>query len=996
MPSFHFFRCLNQLQSFTMLPQLSIFVSILLLAIISPIRSIDQLDWMTQDDVDFDQTPRDLLEGACDIPIPFDASRHKEVYTVGVLAIRGFEAAFKEFNGTFNDYLSATAGQRFDPPIRFELKPLNFLTLFSDAEASLVDYIYVNPSAYSCIESEYEAYSLVSQVSRRRIGGGVYDLKKFGGVIAALSDRDDIQSILDLKDKVVAAASISGLGSGQMQFKEMIDNGMNYLLDPKQLVFTSNQGLVVKGVLNGDFDVGFVRTDQLERSKDVDGNPVDLSRFKIIDPKPNLEIDGIPFPFQSSTDLYAEWNIAGLKHVAPDVSREIQRAMLAVAEYGKVGESLEACYDNPNMTNCDSMGLEELFGGPLRCDTTKEIASTALEAITNGKYAGWTTSLSYMQLRSMQEATGFIRMESETKTWHCIRSAELYDAISCPAGFEKKTKEEVSVGCAEIGLTCPEGHQCVCRACEEPYELVCVDSVKIGDRCVSLAVFLPSIIIPILLLVGVAVHFYVEYKRTQGDSVWIVKPKDLEFDTPPTVIGRGTFGLVLLAEYRGTQVAVKRVIPPSSNGGTNSIFDASIITSSGKINSSNCNWDDDLEAAIMQSERTMHPGMKTLAPKAPKKRMQSLEYESQPKRRFNLCGGADDDDTQARLNKADFILEIRQLARLRHPCITTVMGAVMPTRQGEPMFVMEYMRNGSLYDVLRDDSIVLKPEQILAILQDVAQGLRFLHSAVPQVVHADLKANNVLIDSNFCAKVTDFGLFGKKHIGAVGTPYWMAPDLLNGTNTNSAASDVYAYGIVIYESYSGRSPYDGERYDQVVRQVCDPLIKKRPPIPLHCPPKVAKLMMNCLMHNPDERPSAEQLDLALKVELKVKERTSRLEALNRDLEDANTKIASASAMQLQHFACMSHEIRTPLNCIIGLSSLLEETELNAMQRESMEMMISSGKLLRQIVDDVLDCKYQKYEAFQFSALPVGSFSHLLTALFSLQTRNWKAETPMFS
>lgn len=59
-------------------------------------------------------------------------------------------------------------------------------------------------------------------------------------------------------------------------------------------------------------------------------------------------------------------------------------------------------------------------------------------------------------------------------------------------------------------------------------------------------------------------------------------------------------------------------------------------------------------------------------------------------------------------------------------------------------------------------------------------------------------------------------------------------------------------------------------------------------------------------------------------------------------------------------------------------------------------MISSGKLLRQIVDDVLDCKYQKYEAFQFSALPVGSFSHLLTALFSLQTRNWKAETPMFS
>ena len=117
-------------------------------------------------------------------------------------------------------------------------------------------------------------------------------------------------------------------------------------------------------------------------------------------------------------------------------------------------------------------------------------------------------------------------------------------------------------------------------------------------------------------------------------------------------------------------------------------------------------------------------------------------------------------------------------------------------------------------------------------------------------------------------------------------------------------------------------------------------------------------MKNCLRHSPDQRPKSEQLDMMLKVELKVKERTSRLEGLNRELEEANQKIASASAMQLQHFACMSHEIRTPLNCIVGLSSVLEETDLDAMQKESMEMIIGSGKLLRQIVDDVLDCKFQ--------------------------------------
>lgn len=85
------------------------------------------------------------------------------------------------------------------------------------------------------------------------------------------------------------------------------------------------------------------------------------------------------------------------------------------------------------------------------------------------------------------------------------------------------------------------------------------------------------------------------------------------------------------------------------------------------------------------------------------------------------------------------------------------------------MLVMEYMEQGSLYDVLRNKSFHLKPEQILAMLQDVAQGLRFLHSADPIVIHGDLKSQNVLVDRNFCAKVTDFGLSAKKSIGAVGT-----------------------------------------------------------------------------------------------------------------------------------------------------------------------------------------------------------------------------------
>ena len=97
----------------------------------------------------------------------------------------------------------------------------------------------------------------------------------------------------------------------------------------------------------------------------------------------------------------------------------------------------------------------------------------------------------------------------------------------------------------------------------------------------------------------------------------------------------------------------------------------------------------------------------------------------------------------------------------------------------------------------------------------------------------------------------------------------------------------------------------------------------------------------------------------LLLEQMVRERTSKLEASNKELENANHKVKQASELQLQHFACMSHEIRTPLNCIIGLSSLMEETELNPLQRDNMRMIVTSGDLLRAVVDDVLD--YSKLE-----------------------------------
>jgi guanylate cyclase len=61
---------------------------------------------------------------------------------------------------------------------------------------------------------------------------------------------------------------------------------------------------------------------------------------------------------------------------------------------------------------------------------------------------------------------------------------------------------------------------------------------------------------------------------------------------------------------------------------------------------------------------------------------------------------------------------------------------------------------------------------IMQIVRDVSQGLRFLHASKPPILHGDLKARNILIDSRFRAKVADFGLSKKTGTGLSGTPFW--------------------------------------------------------------------------------------------------------------------------------------------------------------------------------------------------------------------------------
>mmetsp|Transcript_45961 Transcript_45961/g.111330 ORF Transcript_45961/g.111330 Transcript_45961/m.111330 type:complete len:1269 (+) Transcript_45961:97-3903(+) len=376
------------------------------------------------------------------------------------------------------------------------------------------------------------------------------------------------------------------------------------------------------------------------------------------------------------------------------------------------------------------------------------------------------------------------------------------------------------------------------------------------------------------LLAVFLVYLFFERKRKQSDTLWYIKSEELYFDDPPEIIGRGGFGLILKAEYRGTHVAVKRVLPPRFRENHNKRrFRTSTKTDStenitlGEPKDGDKDGDKDVENPVdnigMKSigEKTM-PRVLNMAGSVKGDGTDPVKMMS-TSGRFSVNGRHSTGEGTRRQLRKTFMREMRYLSKLRHSCIATVMGAVVE-HGTEPMLVLEYMEMGSFYDVLHNETMFIETSVMLHILQDISQGMRFLHLSLPQVIHGDLKAANILVDSRFRAKVSDFGLSQDVNTsGCTGTPYWMAPELLRGESVNTTETDVYSFGIILYEAYSRKDPYDGEDPATVLSLVADELVHKRPPTPNNMPAQIESLMKDSVQDDIERRPTFEEIDMRL-------------------------------------------------------------------------------------------------------------------------------------
>ncbi|KFK25062.1 hypothetical protein AALP_AA8G061600 [Arabis alpina] len=165
--------------------------------------------------------------------------------------------------------------------------------------------------------------------------------------------------------------------------------------------------------------------------------------------------------------------------------------------------------------------------------------------------------------------------------------------------------------------------------------------------------------------------------------------------------------------------------------------------------------------------------------------------------------------------KQEFISEITTIGNLNHRNLVKLLGWCYERK--EFLLVYEYMPNGSLdrYIFLGDKSRNLTWERRKHIIRGLSQALEYLHNGCEKrILHRDIKASNVMLDSDFNAKLGDFGLarmiqqsemthHSTKEIA--GTPGYMAPEtFLNGRAT--VETDVYAFGVLMLEVVSGKKP----------------------------------------------------------------------------------------------------------------------------------------------------------------------------------------------
>jgi len=210
----------------------------------------------------------------------------------------------------------------------------------------------------------------------------------------------------------------------------------------------------------------------------------------------------------------------------------------------------------------------------------------------------------------------------------------------------------------------------------------------------------------------------------------------------------------------------------------------------------------------------------------------------------------------------DFFSEAEVMKKLKpHPNVTRLLGLC-----SNPFcIVLEFIENGSLSSWLASDR-PLDAESCISIARGIAAGMLHLHKS--GIVHRDLAARNILLNSYMAPKVSDFGLSRQlledktnKTVSDIGPVRWMAPEALKKKLYNTK-TDVWSYGVVLFEILTRRTPYEDYELVHVATNVSTNELSLVPQIQKEAeeknyPKVLVQLAEQCLSFDPQDRPDFE-------------------------------------------------------------------------------------------------------------------------------------------